>query len=46
MNFSAMPNRPTTHIQNTAPGPPTETATATPAMFPSPTVADRAAQRA
>ena len=29
-------------IQNTAPGPPRETATATPAIFPKPIVAERA----
>ena len=46
MNFRAMPSRPTTHIQKMAPGPPSETATATPAMLPSPIVADSAAQSA
>ena len=42
----AMPARPTTHIQNTAPGPPSAMATATPPMLPRPTVAERAAERA
>jgi hypothetical protein len=46
MNLRAMPKNPTTHIQNTAPGPPTETATATPAILPSPMVADSAAHNA
>ena len=38
--------KPAIHIQNIAPGPPTAMATATPAIFPSPKVADKAAQRA
>ena len=46
MNFALMPNRPAAIIHSTAPGPPMPTATATPAMLPSPTVADRAAVRA
>ena len=33
-------------IQNTAPGPPSDTATATPAILPSPMVADKADVRA
>ena len=33
----AMPSRATTHIQNRAPGPPSVTASATPAMLPVPT---------
>ena len=33
-------------IQKTAPGPPKETATATPAIFPNPIVADRAEVKA
>ena len=37
-----MPNKPKNIIQNRAPGPPTVMATATPAMLPSPTVADSA----
>lgn len=37
---------PTTHIQNTAPGPPNSTAIATPAMLPSPTVPDSAVDSA
>ena len=32
-----MPTSATTHIQNTAPGPPSMMATATPAMLPAPT---------
>ena len=32
-----MPRKATTHIQNSAPGPPVYTATATPAMLPVPT---------
>ena len=42
----AMPRMPMTHIQKTAPGPPSATATATPAMLPRPTVADSAAESA
>ena len=41
-----MPIRPATIIQKVAPGPPTLTAIATPAMLPRPTVAERAAVRA
>jgi len=41
-----MPRAPATIIQNTAPGPPMPTATATPAMLPRPTVAERAAESA
>ena len=41
--FSAMPTMPTTHIQNTAPGPPKSTAIAMPAIAPRPTVPDIAA---
>ncbi len=41
-NFVLMPRKPATIIQNVAPGPPTLMAMATPAMLPSPTVADRA----
>ena len=37
-----MPSRPAAIIQNVAPGPPTEIATATPAMLPMPTVPDTA----
>ena len=37
-----MPIRPATIIQKVAPGPPIETATATPAMLPSPTVPESA----
>jgi hypothetical protein len=44
--FRAMPTKPTTHIQKTAPGPPSAIAIATPPMFPRPTVADSAAERA
>ncbi len=44
--FNAMPKKPTTHIQNTAPGPPSAMASATPPMLPRPTVADSAAESA
>jgi hypothetical protein len=46
MNFRAIPNTPATHIQKMAPGPPSDTATATPAIFPRPIVADNAAHNA
>ena len=46
VNFVAMPRNAVTHIQNRAPGPPRWMARATPAMFPIPTVADRAVVRA
>ena len=42
----AMPTRAVIHIQNTAPGPPTAMAVATPAILPVPTVADRAVIKA
>ena len=42
----AMPAMPIIHIQKIAPGPPKAIATATPPMFPNPTVAERAAERA
>ncbi len=45
-NFELMPRNPATIIQKTAPGPPSPTATATPAMLPNPTVAESAADRA
>jgi hypothetical protein len=45
-NFEDMPSSPARIIQNVAPGPPSETATATPAMLPSPTVPDSAVARA
>ena len=41
-----IPRKPTTHIQKTAPGPPSEIARATPPILPKPTVADKAAERA
>ena len=44
--LSAMPKKPTTQIQNTAPGPPRLMAMATPPILPSPTVAESAADRA
>ena len=44
VNLIAMPMKPTTHIQNTAPGPPSATAIATPPMLPSPTVPESAAE--
>ena len=37
-----MPNNAVIHIQKIAPGPPKNIAVATPAMFPVPTVADKA----
>jgi hypothetical protein len=37
-----MPNTPVNHIHKTAPGPPSDTAVATPTIFPVPTVAARA----
>ena len=42
MNFVDMPSRPARIIQNVAPGPPIETATATPPIFPMPTVPETA----
>ena len=45
-NFVHMPSSAETQIQNTAPGPPSATAPATPAMFPTPTVAASAVQTA
>ena len=44
--FVAIPMKPVTHIQKRAPGPPQWRATATPAMFPTPTVAERAVESA
>ena len=41
-NLVAMPTMAVIHIQNTAPGPPTWMATATPAILPSPSVPDSA----
>ena len=46
VSFVAMPRKPIIHIQNTAPGPPSEIAIATPPMLPSPTVADSAVESA
>ena len=37
-NLELMPNSPAMIIQKVAPGPPSDTATATPAMLPTPTV--------
>ena len=45
-NLELMPRIPASTIQNTAPGPPIATAKATPAMLPSPTVAESAAESA
>ena len=45
-NLAVIPKRAASHIQNTAPGPPTEMAIATPAMLPRPTVAESALVRA
>ena len=42
VNFKVMPKKPAIIIQNVAPGPPIDMAMATPAMFPSPTVAESA----
>ena len=39
LNFVAMPTSAVIHIQNSAPGPPSAMAVATPAMLPVPTVA-------
>ena len=41
-NFVDIPITALTHIQKTAPGPPIEIATATPAIFPIPMVEDKA----
>src|SRR6056297_863454 len=41
-NFEAMPRNPASIIHGTAPGPPTDTAIATPAMLPNPTVPESA----
>ena len=45
-NFVAIPRSAATHIQKTAPGPPSAIAPATPAMLPVPTVAASAVQTA
>ena len=42
VNFEDIPRNPTSIIQKVAPGPPVPIAMATPAIFPRPTVADRA----
>ena len=44
-NLVDIPIRPLIHIQNNAPGPPNDIATATPAIFPIPTVLDRAVRK-
>ena len=41
-NFKDIPSIAPTNIQNVAPGPPIEIATATPAILPSPNVPDKA----
>ena len=41
-NFDDIPKSPAIIIQKVAPGPPIATATATPAILPRPTVADKA----
>ncbi len=46
VNLAVIPKRPATIIQKVAPGPPTATAIATPAMLPRPTVAESAADSA
>ena len=45
-NLVHIPMRALIHIQNIAPGPPIEIATATPAIFPIPTVAESAVVKA
>ena len=45
-NFVAIPTIALIHIQNNAPGPPKEIATATPAILPIPTVLDKAVDKA
>ena len=45
-NLVAMPKSAASIIQNVAPGPPIEIATATPAILPKPTVPDKAAVNA
>ena len=45
-NFVDIPITALIHIQNIAPGPPIEIATATPAIFPIPIVADNAVLKA
>ena len=44
--FVAIPKSPVSHVHSTAPGPPIETAVATPTMLPVPIVAARAVARA
>jgi len=41
-NLDDIPRKPASTIQNAAPGPPSAMAVVTPAILPSPTVADRA----
>ena len=45
-NLVAIPTRALIHIQNSAPGPPRDIATATPAILPIPTVLDKAVDNA
>ncbi len=45
-NLVDIPIIPLTHIQKIAPGPPIDIAIETPAIFPIPTVADKAVDRA
>ena len=45
-NLVAIPTRALIHIQNNAPGPPRDIATATPAILPIPTVLDKAVDNA
>ena len=45
-NLEDIPNKPAIIIQNVAPAPPRETATATPAILPKPTVAETAVAKA
>ena len=46
VSLTAMPKKPTIHIQKMAPGPPNAMARATPPMLPRPTVAESAAESA
>ena len=45
-NFKDIPIKPDSIIQKVAPGPPREMATATPPIFPKPTVPDKAVAKA
>ena len=45
-NLRDIPSKPDNIIQNVAPGPPRDIATATPPIFPKPTVPDKAVESA